>query len=163
VVALMKKLEAYFGTTTNSKGFKVLDSHVGLIWGDGIDPHGIDKILNRAMAYGYSAENFVFGMGGGLLQKVNRDTQRFAFKSSAQKRSGVWYDVCKSPLDSSKASKRGRLRLVNIGGEYRTLVANDDELGLLKTVFLNGEVMNKIDLDTVRENAKLDIAITVPS
>jgi nicotinamide phosphoribosyltransferase len=97
-------------------------------------------------------------MGGGLLQKVNRDTQRFAFKSSAQKRGGVWHDVYKDPLDSSKASKRGRLRLVKIDGEYHTLVANDDELGLLKTVFLNGEVTNKIDLDAVRENAKLELA-----
>lgn len=54
-------------------------------------------------------------MGGGLLQRnVNRDTQRFAFKSSAQKRDGVWYDIQKLPKDTTKASKNGKLKLVSV-------------------------------------------------
>lgn len=106
-------------------------------------------------------------MGGGLLQKVNRDTQRFAFKSSAQKRSGVWYDVYKQPLDQSKASKRGRLMLVKdtLGnyetlplGDYHDHVATDD---LLEVVFEDGVLYNQSTFDQIRERAALTSPVKV--
>src|ERR1035437_3635540 len=106
---ILNSLWSAFGGTTNVKGFKVLDPHVRVLWGDGIDRDGIDKILDRAQLAGFSAENVRIGMGGALLQKVNRDTQRFAFKSSAQYRNGQWYDVWKDPIGSGKTSKKGRL------------------------------------------------------
>lgn len=136
--------------TTNSKGFKVLDPHVRVLWGDGLDQHAIKGILARAQLEGFSAENLVFGMGGGLLQKVNRDTQRFAFKSSAQKRDGVWYDVWKDPVDSSKRSKRGRLSLTR---DYQTVPEQDDDV--LRIVFEDGRLVNPITFDEVRRNAAL--------
>jgi nicotinamide phosphoribosyltransferase len=67
---IVTRLGEAFGTTTNSKGFKVLDPHVRVLWGDGIDPHGIANILGRLQLAGYSAENMVFGMGGGLLSSA---------------------------------------------------------------------------------------------
>ena len=157
VVWILKSLYENIGGTENSKGFKVLNDKVRVLWGDGIDLHGIEKILGSASLAGFSAENMVFGMGGGLLQKVNRDTQRFAFKSSAQKRNGEWFDVWKDPIDSTKASKRGRLKLVNIDGKYLTMRTEGDSAPtvLLKTVFEDGELKNQITFDQVRENAAL--------
>lgn len=144
----------HFGGTTNSKGYKVLDPHVGLLWGDGIDPIGITKILTICKMRGYSAENYVFGMGGGLLQKVNRDTQRFAFKCSAQKRDGEWHDVHKGT--NGKTSKAGRLKLVEDHGEIRTM--REDETTApdgLQTVFENGKIVREYSFDEIRANAKL--------
>lgn len=152
-----------FGGTINTKGMKVLDPNVRILWGDGIDPHGIDKILSLLQLHGFSAENMVFGMGGGLLQKVNRDTQRFAFKSSAQKRNGEWHDIFKRPLDRSKASKRGRLKLINIQGQPSTVAESyewnaEDQL---ETVFKNGTLRSETDFAAIRARAALDTALAI--
>lgn len=154
---ILNQLWEDFGGTTNSKGFKVLNDKVRVLWGDGIDPHGIEKILAYTALQGFSAENLVFGMGGGLLQKVNRDTQRFAFKASAIKRNGKWYTVQKNPLDATKKSKAGRLKLLKLDGKFQTIVdlEDDDHVGLLKTVFEDGEIVKTVSFDQVRENAKL--------
>lgn len=157
VVNLMERLWRDFGGTTNDKGFRTLDPHVRLLWGDGIDRHGIELILGRACASGFAAENFVFGMGGGLLQRVNRDTQRSAFKCSAQHRNGKWIDVQKTPLDASKASKPGLLKLVFEGGEYRTVREEEPGYDFLHTVFENGCIVDadQSQFDKVRDRAAL--------
>jgi nicotinamide phosphoribosyltransferase len=158
MVALTEQLGNSFGYTENDAGYKVLNPKVGLLWGDGIDPAGIDKILYWTKNAGWAAENFVFGMGGGLLQKVNRDTQRFAFKCSAQEREGEWFDIYKDPLDSSKKSKRGRLRLEyskSVGEFYTTRTEGgvvDTPDNLLKTVFENGTILQTYSFDEVRAN-----------
>ena len=154
---LLNILYRRFGGTINSKGYKVLNPKVGLIWGDGIDIAGINRVLEAAKKIGFAAENLVFGMGGGLLQKINRDTQRFAFKSSAQMRNGVWHDVYKDPIDGSKSSKRGRLVLLqNEEGEFVTsaLIEGNEKGNLLETVYLNGELLIEYDFDEVRANSK---------
>lgn len=154
VVWILKSLWKTFGGTENSKGFKVLDPHVGVLWGDGIDVSDMKDIMHAAVVNGFSAENLVFGMGGGLLQKINRDTQRFAFKASAIKRSGQWHDVYKRPRDITKASKRGRFSLIEFEGKLIT-VNNADSRDLLHTVFENGIVLNRSTFDDVRERAAL--------
>ena len=159
---ILQTLANNFGYTENSKGFMVLNPKVRCLWGDGIDKAGIKRILHTITEAGFSAENMVFGMGGGLLQKVNRDTQRFAFKSSAQCRNGVWHDIYKQPKDLSKASKRGKLALIqDEEGNYLTSREQDlnpnagPNANLLKTVFENGELVRTITFAEVRENAKL--------
>jgi nicotinamide phosphoribosyltransferase len=154
---ILESLAMDFGTTTNERGFKVLDPHVRVLWGDGINANGIEKIVNDALLRGFSPENLVFGMGGGLLQKLNRDTQRFAFKSSAQKRNGEWHDIFKKPLDVSKASKKGRLALVRGGdNSFHTLseAAYGDE-DVLRTVFEDGLLTVNDTFEQVRERAAL--------
>src|SRR5690606_39533049 len=84
----------------------------------------LEAILQRATERGYSTDNLTFGMGGGLLQRLNRDTQKFALKCSATRVNGVWRDVYKEPVtDPGKVSKRGRLTLLRHAatGEYTTL------------------------------------------
>ena len=123
-------LDDAFGSTVNAKGYRVLN-HVRVIQGDGVNPDSIGAILERITRTGYSADNIAFGMGGALLQKLDRDTQRFALKCSAARINGEWTDVFKDPVtDHGKASKRGRLTL-----------ARHREYGTFKTAALpNGEI-----------------------
>ena len=99
----------------NSKGFKML-KHVGVIQGDGINYEIISDILEAVMEAGYSAANVAFGMGGGLLQKVNRDTMSFATKLSYIKYAGAEggeKDVMKRPAtDRDKWSIPGKVRVL---------------------------------------------------
>jgi nicotinamide phosphoribosyltransferase len=159
VLKLLGILGEHFGFTINRKGYRVLHPKIRLIWGDGIDKRGIENVLGAMMINGWSAENIVFGMGGGLLQKINRDTQRFAFKCCAQKRNGIWYEIFKDPIDGSKASKRGFLKLVkNADGAFETVRINDlndNEGNLLNVVFEDGVIVREYTFDEIRDNAKL--------
>jgi nicotinamide phosphoribosyltransferase len=156
MVWIIESLWKNFGGTVNSKGYKVINPKVRVLWGDGIDIDGIEKILIAVDTAGFATENIAcFGMGGGLLQKVNRDTQRCAFKSSAQCRNGVWYDIFKNPKDATKASKKGKLKLTKINGEFVTVIENEPGEDYLKVVFENGELVKFVDFDTIRKNAAL--------
>lgn len=159
VVWILNSLARIFGSLVNNKGYVVVNPCVGVLWGDGIDRRGINDICAAVEEAGFSVESLVFGMGGGLLQKVNRDTQRFAFKCSArQDEEGVWHDIYKKPLDDSKASKRGRLKLVKKDdNKYVTVAHNDYCLwpDQLKTVFINGHLLKQYNFADVRKNAEL--------
>jgi nicotinamide phosphoribosyltransferase len=156
MVWIMENLWANIGGTINSKGYKVINPKVRVLWGDGIDIDGIKKILYAVTKAGFATENIAcFGMGGGLLQKVNRDTQRCAFKCSAQYRDGQWYDIQKNPKDVSKASKKGKLKLIKVDGEFETVGENDPGEDYLKVVFYDGVLLNEVDFATIRKNAAL--------
>lgn len=145
-----------FGGHVNSKNKRVLNPKIGALWGDGIDRNGINAICAALDKAGFSVENVVFGMGGGLLQKINRDTQRFAFKSSAQCRDGVWHDIYKKPRDLSKASKRGKLKLVrDENNDFETVMnlSGDRRHDELVEVFRNGELLVEYNFDEVRKHA----------
>lgn len=119
----LETLGEIFGYETNSKGYKVLNKHCRIIQGDGIDgPEVIGRVLTVMKARGWAAENIAFGMGGGLLQMVNRDTCKWAMKMSAIKINGVWKDVFKCPKGAEwKASKKGQLKLrIMDDGRYYT-------------------------------------------
>lgn len=145
------------------KAYILLPAHFRVLWGDGIDLEGIQKIVNAAMDAGFAPQNLVFGMGGGLLQKVNRDTLRFATKCCSQLRelkdgSRVWVDVKKNPLGSNKASKGGRLTLIKRDGEFRTVnidteLSLADDIEVLQTVFEHGRLVNPTTFDVIRERA----------
>lgn len=95
--------------TINSKGYKVFNKY-RIMWGDGITPDTINYILSFITNLGYSAENMAFGSGGDLMQNVNRDTCKFAFKCCAMLVNGQWVDVYKQPItDTSKTSLKGRV------------------------------------------------------
>jgi len=107
-VKCVKLLAGKFGTTENSKGFKVLPPFIRVLQGDGINLDSIDTILANLAKAGFAADNVVFGMGGALLQGVNRDTLQFAMKANAIFINGAWQDVYKNPVHGGKTSKRGR-------------------------------------------------------
>lgn len=169
-VEIIKILAEKFGTTTNSKGYKVLHPSVRVIQGDGINEHSLPKILANLKAAGFSADNIAFGMGGGLLQAWNRDTLKYAMKASAiRANEGEWVGFSKDPItDKGKRSKEGRLGLVidcGIGGcSYRTLpedIANQKG-NLLRTVFKNGDLIIEDTFEEIRKRAALKEAEYVP-
>ena len=129
-----------FGSHLTSEGYKVFDLNIGLLWGDGLNYQKIRDILFAMKSNGWAAQNIIFGMGGGLHTAVNRDTQRNAFKCSAQLRDGEWHDIFKNPLDSSKKSKTGRFKLVNVNNSFKTLPIDSERDDILQTVFRNGEL-----------------------
>ena len=142
VIGVIGTLAKYFGYTMNTKGYKVLNN-VRIIQGDGINEQSIAEILARLKEFGWSADNVAFGMGGALLQHVNRDTQKFAMKASAALINGEWVDVFKDPVtDSGKRSKKGRLALIKDGstGEFKTVQNPDDLDSFLEIVWENGEL-----------------------
>ena len=152
----IERLMAKFGYRTNSKGFRVLPDCIRLIQGDGVSLASIEAILQTLKDQGISADNLAFGMGAELLQKVNRDTQRFAMKASAIRINGEWRDVYKDPLtDPGKRSKSGRLALVRTDDGYVTV--REDQLGTrnneLISVFRNGERLVNWTFEEIRARA----------
>ena len=154
--------EAFPNTTTNSKGYMVLPPYVRVIQGDGINLDSIARIIAAMKARKQSVENISFGMGGGLLQQVNRDTQRFAMKASAIKVNGEWRDIQKNPAtDPGKKSKAGRLALRgNLVEGYRTerFVNNFSAPNVLVPVFETGRLLRGYTLAEVRARAFQDTA-----
>lgn len=108
--------------TVNSKGYRVLPPWLRVIQGDGIDIKSMEAILKKLVELKWSTTNIAFGSGGGLLQKWNRDTQKWAFKCCAAQVDGQWLDVRKDPItDSGKRSKAGRLDLIKTANGYETV------------------------------------------
>ena len=130
-----------FGSHLTDEGYKVFDLNIGLLWGDGLNYQKIRDILFAMKSNGWAAQNIIFGMGGGLHTAVNRDTQRNAFKCSAQFRDGKWHDIFKNPLDSSKKSKTGRFKLIKDNNSFKTVPIDADGADYLKTVFRDGELL----------------------
>ncbi len=149
-----------FGTETNAKGYKVLNN-VRIIWGDGIDAVSLSSILRTVVDIcGYSADNFAFGMGGGLLQKLDRDTQKFAMKCSSititdEEGNLEQRDVFKDPItDLGKRSKKGRVTLLyGANGEFITSETGMYTDSAMKTVFMNGMLINGQSFESVRLNS----------
>ncbi len=163
VMKVLSILAEAFGATRNAKGYLTLNPKVRIIQGDGIDYAMLDTILKRMKKEGWSADNIAFGSGGGLLQKVDRDTQKFAIKCSATEVNGVWHDVMKDPVtDPGKRSKAGRLALVQVpsekGPKFETM---PEELArrygldnLLIPVFKDGVVLTTDTFAEIRARAR---------
>ena len=141
------------GYTVNEKGYKILNPKIRIIQGDGVNYESIGEILEHLKKHGWSADNVGFGMGGALLQKVHRDTQKFAFKCSCATVNDEDRDVYKDPItDHDKKSKRGRLKLVKENGKYMTKAPHEDGDDVLRTVFENGVILEEIDFEEVKKN-----------
>ena len=159
ITEAIERLMVRFGCRTNQKGYRVLPDFIRVIQGDGISLITIEQILSAMKKRGLSADNIAFGLGGELLQKVNRDTMQFAMKASAVSIDGQWREVYKDPVtDSGKRSKRGRLALVKTQmGGYETVLESEVEgrENQLKTVFRNGKLLSETTFAEVRARAAM--------
>jgi len=154
VVEVLNLLGEAFGYAENKKGYRVLDPHVRVIQGDGINRHSLEEVLEAIKDSKWSADNIAFGSGGGLLQNVNRDTCKFAIKCSAILVGDTWQDVYKNPVtDPGKSSRAGRMKLVKAGDVYETVHENDNRPDELITVFENGELIVDHSFAEVRKRA----------
>jgi nicotinamide phosphoribosyltransferase len=160
---VIERLGEIFGYTVNAKGYKVLDPHVRVIQGDGVNRKSIPQILDLLKANGWAAENIVFGCGGKLLQDFNRDTFNFAIKCCRVEIGDEVRYVEKSPTEidangnlttSFKKSKKGLVKLVKVGDGYKTMTELEDGFAdaqdELVTVFENGELLEDVTFESIR-------------
>lgn len=135
-----------FGGTVNSKGYKVLDSHIGVIYGDSISRERAEAICERLASKGFASNNIVFGIGSYTYNYNTRDSLGIAVKSTYCEVDGVPRNIFKDPVtdDGMKRSARGLLRVDLVDGEYvlRDEVSAEEETGgELKTVFEDGKLL----------------------
>lgn len=158
---LIDVLWGTFGGTYEN-GFKLLVPQVRLIQGDGIDRHMLLQLMRMLIAKGYSVDNIVFGSGGGLLQKFDRDTCKFAIKASYGERlvNGklMKFEIIKTPVTSkSKRSKGGLLKLHKAANSFSTFSSSKETDAMfnsytdeLELVFENGEMMREQSFQEIR-------------
>lgn len=154
VEILMEKV----GYTTNEKGYKELPPYLGVLQGDGINEDSLPLILEEAKKRKLAASNFVFGMGGGLLQGPNRDDAKFAMKGSAVCIDGIWKDIFKDPItDPGKKSLKGVVTTVR--QQDGTVVTKrvsevlDTDVDLMETVWENGILKYHPTFEEIRARA----------
>lgn len=158
VVHLLDLIGSLTGWTVNEKGFRVLPDFVRVIQGDGIHEESLRRILQRVVYHTWSIDNLTFGSGGGLMMHdVERDTHRFAMKTSEVVIGGITSAVRKEvKTDPSKASKAGRFAVVSQDDVLITIP--EAELGgrhnYLRTVYENGALVDPETFDEVRERAR---------
>lgn len=148
-----------FGGTYTENGYKVLDTHIGMIYGDSITIERQREIYRRLEEKGFAATNLVLGIGSYTYQYRTRDSLGFAMKATWCRINGERKEIFKSPKTDSgmKKSLRGLITVVKEDGKY---VAYDcahpsDEVGSeLKTVFKDGKLAREFSLNEVRENVK---------
>lgn len=160
VVKVLEILGKQFGYNKTSKGFKILPSYIRVIQGDGISYETLETILEAMKKHQWSADNLAFGSGGALLQRLDRDTQKCAYKCSFVIHNGKRVNVFKKPItDLGKKSKKGRLTLERQGSQYVTTEegTGDPANDLLVTVFENGKLLRDYTFDEVRQNAEIDL------
>lgn len=141
-----------FGGKINSKGFKQLDPHIGVIYGDSITIDRCTEICAKLMMKGYASTNMVFGIGSYTYQYVTRDTFGFAMKATYGIINGKPLEIFKDPVTDNgiKKSARGLLRV----NEDLTLLERASELeekeGLLIPVFKDGKLLKEYSLTEIR-------------
>ena len=144
-----------FGGTINEEGYKVLDPHIGAIYGDSITLDRQIQIYERLAAKGFATTNIVLGIGSYTYQMNTRDTLGFAAKGGLAIIDGIEYPIYKDPItdDGTKKSHKGYLKVDLIKGEYEVktnCTKEEEEEGFLHTIYENGKFYNQTTLTEVR-------------
>ena len=159
-----------FGGTVNSKGYKVLDSHIGCLYGDAITLERAKEICERLEKKGFASSNVVLGIGSYTYNMNTRDTFGFALKTTYGVVNGKELLLYKDPItdDGTKKSQKGRVIVLRDENGDLTYIDNlyksewekrvnngEDEL---RTVFKDGKVMNTQSFDMVRATLKHELS-----
>lgn len=153
---LIEHLMARFGHRVNDKGYRVLPDFIRVIQGDGVNLESLPRILEALKMRGLATENAAFGMGGGLLQKLDRDTMKWAMKASEAVVNSEPREIFKDPItDPGKRSKAGRWAVTRAADGYEGVRLDQlgDRENLLRTVFRNGELLVDEDFAAIRARA----------
>jgi nicotinamide phosphoribosyltransferase len=149
-----------FGGTINDQGYKVLDSHIGAIYGDSITVERAREITERLEAKGFASSNVVLGVGSYTYQFNTRDTYGFAMKATHCKVNGEDREIFKDPItdDGTKKSLKGLLRVRLVKGSHGGRLVVDDQCnalqektGMLQVIFKDGDYYNKTTLSEIRK------------
>jgi nicotinamide phosphoribosyltransferase len=144
-----------FGGTINNDGYKELDAHIGMIYGDSITLDRQDEILKQLASKGFSASNLVLGIGSYTYEYVTRDTFGFAMKATWGVVNGEPVEIYKDPKTDAgfKKSARGLLRVEKNNGELVLRDRVDEVLergGELQTVYEDGVHLYEHTLSEIR-------------
>lgn len=146
-----------FGGTVNEKGYKVLDSHIGMIYGDSITLERQKTIYARLEAKGFAATNLVLGVGSYTYQYKSRDSLGFAMKATWCQVNGEGREIFKDPKtdDGVKKSLKGLIKVNLVDGKYvatdQVTKEEEDMDNQLETVFINGELVVRHSLEEIRK------------
>lgn len=148
-----------FGGSTNDKGFKELDSHIGAIYGDSITLERAANMCERLKAKGYASTNVVLGVGSFTYQYNTRDTFGFAMKATYGEVAGEGREIFKDPItdDGTKKSAKGLIKIVLENGEYKMIdqaTWEQEKEGELKEVFRDGKLIVDQKLSDIRARVK---------
>jgi nicotinamide phosphoribosyltransferase len=153
-----------FGGTINDKGYKELDPHIGMIYGDSINYDRAVEMTRRLEAKGFASTNVVLGVGSFTYQFVTRDTFGFAMKATWAEVDGVARNLFKDPVtdDGLKKSAKGRLAVLGrygAHGGYTLEVVSEatseqEAASLLKPVWEDGKFVKRYSFAEVRATLK---------
>lgn len=150
-----------FGGSINEKGFKVLHPQIGMIYGEAIDPELYQKILSTMVEMKFCITNLVVGVGSFSQTYCTRDTLKQAFKATAVVINGELIPIYKDPKtdNSGKKSAKGLLQVTQDNdGNYLLKDEcswEEENQGLLKTVFINSKLIKETTLTEIRDRLKL--------
>lgn len=154
VKGLVECLWDTFGGTITDKGYKLLDEHIGAIYGDAITLVRQRQILQRLMDKGF-ASKVVLGIGSYSYQYVTRDTHGSAVKATSVVKNGERVAIFKDPkTDTKKKSAKGLLKVENLNGELSLIdgvTEQEEKEGLLEVVFEDGKLIKETTLGEIRE------------
>lgn len=153
---LYQALWETFGGSITEKGYRILNEHIGAIYGEAINLELGDKIMTRMAKLGFASMNAVFGIGSFTYQYVTRDTLGIAVKATWCEVDGVGYDLQKHPAtdDGTKHSAKGLMRVEYEEGEYVLYdeqTREQEEGGELEPIFVDGDLYNETTLVDIRE------------
>ncbi|QNK77894.1 nicotinate phosphoribosyltransferase [Winogradskyella sp. PAMC22761] len=145
-----------FGGTVNAQGFKVLDPHIGAIYGDSITTERAENICQRLSDKGFATTNVVLGIGSFTYQFNTRDTFGFAMKATAVVVNGERRAIFKDPItdDGIKKSAKGLIKVDVIDGEYVLIdevTPEEENEGELQVIYEDGKFLNSTTLQEVRD------------
>lgn len=152
-----------FGGTETNRGYRMLDSHVGAIYGDSITHERARAITDNLAAKRFASGNVVFGIGSFTYQYVTRDTFGFAMKATYVEVDGEHRDIFKAPVTDTgmKNSAKGRLAVVyDAKGELSLInqaTPEQEEASLLKPVWRDGQFLRRETFDVIRDRARLQL------
>jgi nicotinamide phosphoribosyltransferase len=160
---LIQILYEIFGGSETHKGYKVLDQHIGTIYGEGIAYPLAERILNRLAEKGFASCNVVFGLGSYLFQHVTRDTHGIAMKATSVTVNGERSSIQKTPKTDkgTKKSAKGYLKVDRVDDKltlFEDVSEAEEKEGLLETVFCNGRWSPNVTLEDVRGRVQLNYA-----
>lgn len=170
---IVERLFELFGGTVNAKGFKELDPHIGVVYGDSITVERATKICEGLMANGFASTNTILGIGSYTYQYVTRDTFGFALKGTAEIVAGQFKAIQKRPATDTgnfKKSQKGMVAVVIENNDFRliddlnpTTIEQLNDSNLLKECFVDGafvstasfkEIRNRLQTESIRVYGK---------
>ncbi len=145
-----------FGGTVNAKGYKVLDSHIGCIYGDSITLERCKAICEGLERKGFASTNMVYGIGSYTYQYNTRDTFGFALKSTLCVVGDNERQIFKDPKTDNgvKKSQKGRVWVLDINGKIVCVdglgMKDENAMDMLRVVFQDGKLVRDESLSTIR-------------